>query len=100
VLQTHIKGSKTISFSSDEISIKYFKILTGFCVGCKVFQFLSFTLSAHIQIQLSMKLCISACVLKFHLCHLFQQATISSQLFKNHFLKKFGTGFFLCHTKN
>gem|GEM_PF-2327581 len=60
VLQTHIKGSKTISHSSDEISIKCFKILIGFCVGCKVFQFKSLILSHHIQIQLSIKLCICA----------------------------------------
>jgi len=86
ILHTHIKGSKTKSHLSVEISIKCFNIFIGFWVGCKVFQSSHFNLSFHIHIQLSIKLCISAWVLKFHLCHLSQQATINSQLFKNPFL--------------
>ena len=49
------------------------------------------------HIGLCIKLCISACEIKFHVCFLFQQVKIISQLFRNPALKIFGAGFVLCH---
>ena len=91
---TPINGSKTMSFLFVAIPIIFFNMDTGFWAGCLG----ELSRSGRIQIGLSMKLCISFCDMKFHVCFLFQQVNIISQLFRKPALKIFGAGFVLCHT--
>src|SRR5260370_35697855 len=83
---TPIKGSKTKSPGFVASFTKRLSTLIGFCVGWTGF----FNLSLPMHMGLSMKLCISFCLVTFQVCPLFHTHTISSQLLRNPALLSFG----------